>query len=601
VLDPACGSGNFLYVAYRELRRLEHELDERRELVSRRAGRREEMRLRFVSTQQFFGIDKRPFAVEVAKVTLMLGRKLAADELGDERTYLPLDDLDANFIADDALSVEWPRFDTCIGNPPYLGRRRIIEEHGAAYSAWLAETFPDVTGLSDYVVYWFRKAHDLLPQGQRAGLVGTNSIRDTDSRRASLDYITEHAGVIYDAVSSQPWSGDAVVEVSIVNWAKGIDVTPKTLWLTSGTTKLEVDAINGSLSPEFDVADAPTLRINTRPQACFQGQTPGHTRGFVLTEDQARRLVERDPISAEVIHPFMTGQELNRNGLPGRFIIDIPADDLASAEKWAGALAHVREHVLPTRRDRAENEQQRNEEALQANPNARVNWHHARFYELWWKLAWRRADMLAAASSLERYVALSIVAIIDRPSIYAFVSPRIRPAASLQVFAFDDDYSFGILTSGLHRRWFEARATTLRRDLRYTPDTVFDSFPWPQAPTDEAVEGVVGATAELIAFREARLADGVTLGRLYGSLRDPGRNDLRTLHEQLDAAVLDLYGFDRNDEILVQLYALNESIADEEGGMITAPRPPGDLGLDNTKRTSGCIEPPVTFESSTAH
>lgn len=161
VLDPACGSGNFLYVAYRELRRLERQLDEKRVLRSRELGRREAMRMAFVSTKQFYGIDKRPFATEVAKVTLMLARKLAADELRDERSALPLDDLDANFIADDALQVDWPEFDIAIGNPPYLGRRRIIEEHGSDYAAWLAEEFPDVGGVSDYVVYWFRKVHDL--------------------------------------------------------------------------------------------------------------------------------------------------------------------------------------------------------------------------------------------------------------------------------------------------------------------------------------------------------------------------------------------------------------------------------------------------------
>jgi hypothetical protein len=212
----------------------------------------------------------------------------------------------------------------------------------------------------------------------------------------------------------------------------------------------------------------------------------------VLTEHAARQLVTRDPASAEVIHPFMTGQEMNSRGLPGRFVIDIPADDLASAERWPGALAHVREHVLPTRAARAENERVRNEEALRENPSAHVNRHHRRFHEFWWKLAWRRADMLAGVRPLSRYVALSIVAIIDRPSIYAFVSPQIWPAASLQVFAFEDDYSFAILTSSIHRAWFEARATKMRRDLRYTPDTVFDSFPWPQAPTQTPRRGTFG-------------------------------------------------------------------------------------------------------------
>jgi hypothetical protein len=592
VLDPACGSGNFLYVAYRELRRLEHLLDEKRQDLSRRASRRQELRIRYVSTTQFYGIDKRAFAVEVAKVTLMLARKLAADELGDERGYLPLDDLDSNFRAEDALQADWPAFNACIGNPPYLGRRRIIEEHGAAYASWLNEAFPGVRGVSDYVVYWFRKTHDLLPVGARAGLVGTNSIRDTDSRRASLDYITENGGVIYDAVSSKPWSGDAVVEVSIVNWTKGIDVSPKTLWLSGGTSKLEVEHINGSLSPEFDVTDAGSLRVNTSPRRCFQGQTPGHTAGFVLTDEQARRLIDRDPVSAEVIHPFMTGSELNRTGLPGRFIIDIPADDLVTAERWSAALAHVRRHVLPTRRQRAENERERNEEALRENPRARLNWHHRRFYEFWWKLAWRRADMLAAIRPLSRYVALSIVAIADRPSIYAFVSPEIWPAASLQVFALEDDYSFGILTSSIHRAWFEARATSMRHDLRYTPDTVFDSFPWPQAPTEEGVREVVSAVEELFEYRDALVSEGIPVGRLYGTLREPGRNELRRRHAKLDEAVFALYGFSQEDDLRAQIMALNRSIALEEAQEVTSARGPGATGILGSKRTETRIEPP---------
>jgi type II restriction/modification system DNA methylase subunit YeeA len=123
VLDPACGSGNFLYVAYRELRRLESELHEKRLLRSREGGRREAMRLAFVSTKQFHGIDLRPFAVEVAKVTLMLARKLAADELGDERAYLPLDDLDSNFQTANAVTAQWPAFDVC-NRQPAVPRRQ---------------------------------------------------------------------------------------------------------------------------------------------------------------------------------------------------------------------------------------------------------------------------------------------------------------------------------------------------------------------------------------------------------------------------------------------------------------------------------------------
>jgi SAM-dependent methyltransferase len=120
VLDPACGSGNFLYLAYRAIRKLEKRLQEREDELRR--GNVTPMRLAFVSPHQFYGIDINPFAVEIAKATLMLARKLAANELGDERQVLPLDDLDANFTAGDALEVEWPRAAVIIGNPPYLGR-----------------------------------------------------------------------------------------------------------------------------------------------------------------------------------------------------------------------------------------------------------------------------------------------------------------------------------------------------------------------------------------------------------------------------------------------------------------------------------------------
>jgi hypothetical protein len=129
---------------------------------------------------------------------------------------LPLDDLDANFIAGDALEVEWPEANIIIGNPPFLGRHKVIEARGATYAAWLTAQYPEVVGKTDYVAYWFRKAHDALPPGGRAGLVGTTAIRTGNTRRAALDYVIDRGGVIYDAVQNQKWSGEAGVTVSIV-------------------------------------------------------------------------------------------------------------------------------------------------------------------------------------------------------------------------------------------------------------------------------------------------------------------------------------------------------------------------------------------------
>lgn len=593
VLDPACGSGNFLYVAYREMRRLERQLHEKRMMRSREAGRREAMSLAFVSTRQFHGIDLRPFAVEVAKVTLMLARKLAADELGDERTYLPLDDLDANFQTDNAVTCEWPQFDVCIGNPPYLGAKNILEEKQPAEVAALRRAYPDIGGTSDYVSYWFRKTHELMPHGARAGLVGTANIRSGDTRKHTLDYIVDNDGVIFEAVSSQPWSGDASVEVSIVNWTKGSYDGPKTLWLTRGMTKMRVDDITGSLSTETDLRHAATLAANRRPQVIFQGQTPQHAK-FVLTPREARAMVAKDPKSRAVMHPYLIGQDLVRTGEPSRFIIDVPdTDAMIAAASAPAAYEHVKTHVLPPREELVRKEAERNQKLREADPNARLLWERRDFMVKWWHLWRRREDMLEAISGLDRYIALSRVAVWTRPSIYAFVATDIHPGDALTVFAFDDDYSFGILHSSYHRAYFEERCSKMRVDLRYTSRTVFDTFPWPQAPTEEAVEMVVDVVERLIDLRDDRLSEGISLEAQYKSLRDPGRNALRSLQEELDRAVALAYGFSDDDDLLAQLLALNLSIAEQERDGLTEPRRPGNEGLARTKRTTSCVEAPI--------
>ncbi len=596
VLDPACGSGNFLYVAYRELRRLEHQLDEKRGLLSRRAGRHEEIRMRFVSPTQFYGIDLRPFAVEVAKVTLMLGRKLAADELGDEHNYLPLDDLDANFQTTNAISAEWPEFDVCIGNPPYLGARNFQAEKTPEEIAMLRRTYPDIAGASDYVTYWFRKTHDLMRDGNRAGLVGTANIRSGDTRTNTLDYIVDHGGVIYDAVAHQPWSGDATVEVSIVNWIKGSFDGQRTLWLAGGTVRMEVDEIVGSLSPNTDLRAARPLRVNRRdPKVCFQGQTPQDTAGFVLTVAEAQELVRRDARNAAVIHPYLIGRELNDNGQPTRFIIDLSAEDNITARTMApDAYEWVPRKGAAPPRGHVRREEERNRRLLEADPRARLNWERRDFMRHWWQLWRRRGDMVDAITALPRYIALSRVAVETRQSVYAFVSPEIRPGDALQVFAFSDDYSLGVLHSTYHRMYFEERCSKMRVDLRYTPNTVFDTFPWPQAPTSDAVREVAECAAGIVELQRASLADGMTLGALYDSLSDPGRNPLRTLQKALDAAVAELYGFSLEDDVLAQLLALNQSIAEEEATGITRPRGPGADGLVGVTRSEWCLRPAVS-------
>src|SRR5438552_7921367 len=233
VLDPACGSGNFLFIAYREMNRLERDILLRLREVSKR-----EPLESAISLHQFFGIDIIPFAVELAKVTLMLAKELElieaqklaeTDQLLIEEKPLPLDNLDKNIICADALFTEWPRADAVIANPPFVARTMMVPEHGYDYARKVYARFPDVPKMADYCVYSFRKTHDALPEGGRAGLVGTNTVRQGETREASLDYIVANGGTITEAVSSEVWSGEAAVHVSIVNWTKGKSSEPKTL------------------------------------------------------------------------------------------------------------------------------------------------------------------------------------------------------------------------------------------------------------------------------------------------------------------------------------------------------------------------------------
>ena len=567
VLDPACGSGNFLYVAYREMRRLEHEV-KRRVDERRRGAKADQSSFSYVTTDNFLGIDINPFAIEVAKVTLMMGKKLASDELDSGQTdVLPLENLDTTVVHADALFTAWPRANAIVGNPPYLGRRKMADELGAAYVGQLAERYPN-PGVSDFVTYWFPLAHDALPDGGRAGFVATQAIRDNASRVKSLDYIAAHDGVIVDAVSAQSWSGDAAVTVSIVNWVKGSAHAPdeRTLWLDNGELRLPVDDIPTSLRATTDVTKAIDLPGNKSPKCCFQGQTTGSVTAFRLTKSQAADIITKDPKSAQFIHPMLSGDPMIWTNGISQYVIDLPhTDSMQVARDAPGALDHLRQRILPAREQAAQDERDNNAEALAKNPKYKVRKHHQNFLNTWWQQSYRRTELLAQLNRLplNRYIALTRVAAEGRASIYNFISTDVRPDDSLQVFTFDDDYSFGVLSSSLHRLWFDERCSRLEARPRYTPTTVWNTFPWPLSPAADTVTHIAELSAAIIELRLNYVDDGMTLGAIYDVLRESGHSKLRDLHDQLDQAVIDAYGFADGEDHLAQLLALNIAYAND--------------------------------------
>jgi SAM-dependent methyltransferase len=589
VLDPACGSGNFLYIAYREIKRLEREIL----LRLRELGAKDPLESA-ISLHNFYGIDIQPFAVELAKVTLMLAKELElieaqklaeTDQLLIEENPLPLDNLDKNIICADALFTDWPKADAIIGNPPYLGSRFLAQEFGYEYSRKIHTRFADVPKMADFCTHWFRLAHDALPAGGRAGLVGTNTIRQNEGREASLDYIVGNAGTITEAVSSEVWSGEAAVHVSIVNWIKGEQVGPKRLMTQIGDradgawTVEELPQIGPTLSSGTVVTSAAKLKSNQKPKRCFQGQNPVND-GFFLSPAEATEMVGADARNREVVFPYMIGRDLVEEYEPTRWIIDFAQRGQFDARSYGAPWKHVEENVMREVIARAEREKRE-------TGKDKTRW--SRMAERWWQFRDYMPGTMSAIAPLSRYIMCPRVT--KRP-IFEFVSTMIHPDGATMVFPFVDDYSFGVLQSGIHFLWFRAKCSTLKADFRYTSDTVFDTFAWPQTPTRKQIKAVAEAAVALRTLRHETMRKlKCSLRDLYRTLEEPGDNPLRDAHVRLDEAVRSAYGMADDADPLVFLLELNLACAAKEKASekITAPGLPLPAEDHATFITDDCI------------
>jgi hypothetical protein len=514
VLDPACGSGNFLYVAYRELRALEVMLKQRIGALARQTGAPMPTgRLPYYPLTNLHGIDIERAAVLIARVTLWMGHRQMIEQFGEAEPPLPLVDLPAIRSAD-ALRVAWPEVDAIIGNPPFLGSQHVRAALGEQYLDWLKEEFG--VGVKDICTYWFRRAQDHLKPGQRAGLVGTNSVAQNRARGASLEYIATNGGVITDAVSSQKWPGDAKVHVSLVNWVKQPAEQP-TAYSLDGE---EVAGITTSLRGAVAGGCVP-VPLAANKGKCFQGPIPVGG-GFIIDEDEAHALLARDEADyTEVVRPYLIGEDI-ADGVeqtPSRWIIDFAQRPLEESSRYTAALAIVRQRVKPFR------------ETVQRRARR----------ERWWLFGENATGMRRALAPLSRFVAGTAT---GKRLLLAWEPPEVCPSNLNNVFAFDDDYSMGILLSRAHDAWAWARSSTLETRLRYTPSSAFETFPFPDPVSGEARARVAAASSALYARRsELCLEHNIGLTRLYNLMDEGGFTDLKALHLALDRAVAAAYGW----------------------------------------------------------
>lgn len=535
VLDPACGSGNFLYVAYRELRRLEKRLRERESALRRAEGRRDPEQgalSLFFPLSNVQGIELNGFAVAVARVTLWMGHKLTVDELRLDEATLPLADL-SGVKQGDALRMPWPRADAIIGNPPFHGDRHLRRLFGDDYVEWLRREFG--VGIKDYCVYWFRRAHERLTPGGRAGLVGTNSVSQNRARSASLQYIVDEGGVITEAVSSQDWPGEAAVDVSIVNWVKEAPSVPP-------VTRLDGKELREPIAPSLrplSLAVDTAAELEANRGFAYYGPIPGGS-GFIIEEQEARALLDRHGEAwRAVVRPYLIGDDIlgRPDHSPSRWIIDFGFMSLEEAMEFGDALQIVRDRVKPQRDRTRRGSYRRN----------------------WWRFAEPIREMRSSLDGLRRYIAAPAQ---GKRIVFVWADAWTCPSNLTTVFALDDDFSMGVLTSGGHTAWLRAQSSTLENRTRYTTSSVFTTFPWPDR--NEAAPSVAAAARELTRRRdELCMEHSIGLTDFYNLVEDGAFADVARLHRQLDDAVCDAYGWPRGliaDDWNARLLELNKRI-----------------------------------------
>lgn len=560
VLDPACGSGNFLYVALKQLLDLE-------KAVITTAGDLE-LGLFFpnVSPEQLRGIELNEYAHELAQITIWIGYIQWLKENGfyinQEPILKPLDtivQMDA-VLAFDAqgrpVEPQWPAADVIIGNPPFLGGKRLRTELGDRYVDQLFALYDGrVPREADLVTYWFERSRLLIEHNalQRAGLLSTNSIRGGANRKV-LERIKQ-TGDLFMAWSDRPWVLDgADVRVSMVGFDNGVEQS-------KALNGVVAQAINADLTGAIDLTAARRLAENAG--LAFMGDTKGGA--FDIPEAVAKEMI-RVPLNPngrsnkDVVIPWVNGLDITRrprNMWIIDFGVDMPEEDAALYEL---PYEHVLRMVKP---ERLKNKR-------------------ATYRERWWIHMEPRPAMRKALALLPRYIATPTVA---KHRLFVWLRHPTLADHQLIAIARDDDYFFGVLHSRLHELWALRMGTWLGvgNDPRYTPTTTFETFPFPWPPgaeptADPRVLAVAEAARELVEKRDRWLnpegaSEADLKKRTLTNLYNERPTWLDLAHRKLDRAVLDAYGWPHDlgdEEILTRLLALNLERAAQPGA---APPP----------------------------
>jgi hypothetical protein len=297
------------------------------------------------------------------------------------------------------------------------------------------------------------------------------------------------------------------------------------------------------------------VRLKANLNQCFQGVIPVG-KGFIITEQQAEQWIKSDSKNQGVIKLFSMGSNLAKNplGKPERWIIDFNDMSLEDAIEYKLPFEWVKANVKP--------ERDKNRREV-----TRVNW---------WKYGEKRPAMRKALASLSGYFTVPRV---SKWAVFIPASLNWLPGDLNIIVASDDFYILGVLLSSVHRVWVNAQSSTLKADTRYTHNSCFETFPFPQNPDAKLIKQIRVTATELHEYRSEQMQKkqwGIT--QLYNAFFDEPSSQLYQLHAKLSKFVMQAYGFNENDDILERLLTLNQELAAKEkrGESIVGPGRPDE-------------------------
>ena len=551
VLDPACGSGNFLYLTLRSLLDLEKEVidfDAAQDWGSVPPEDRPGLLPR-VRPDQMMGLETNPYAAELARTALWIGFIQWHQANGFPYTNQPIltslvsinqrDAILAAWETEAPLEPEWPDAEFIVGNPPFLGGKLLRTQLGDKYVDSLFLTYRGrVSAEADFVCYWFEKARVMLGQGRtkRAGLLATQGVRGGANRRV-LQRIKQ-SGDIFLAWSDHPWVLDgAAVHISIVGFDDGSETNRE----LDGQA---VQAINANLTSGVDLTAAVKLPDNLG--VAFQG--PVKVGAFDIPQELASDMLARpnphNRDNVDVLSPWVNGKDITDRPR-GMWIIDFRDLSLEQAALYEAPFEYVKEKIFPVRATNRDRQRR----------------------TFWWRLGRSGDDLRETVKPLSRFI---VTPRVSKHRLFTWVNPKTLPDSATVAIARDDDYTFGVLHSRFHELWALAMGTQLESRPRYTPTTCFETFPFPE-PGEDQRSAIAQAAGRLNEHREGWLNPATDDGqpaltgnalrqRTLTNLYNERPTWLANFHDALDAAVAAAYGWPTDltdEEVLEHLLNLN--------------------------------------------